>query len=128
MKGTRRWSAPAEVRASIGLLLGIPLVYLGLVLVMVGYMDARAGTAAMPLTSLLFGALVTAGLLLRMPSARACGYVVVGVFALMHVFSLLSAQLWWVNVFSGLAGAGYIYAGILLSSGPLVRFLEGASG
>jgi hypothetical protein len=61
-----------------------------------------------------------------MPSSRIAGMVVTGLFALLHAFLLLAAELWWNKLFSGLSFAGYGYSFVLLNSMPLRRHLLGA--
>lgn len=121
----RRWQAPVEVKVAASLLVGIALVYVLLGLVIVLTSDGSPRTLALPLTSLVFGALVAAGLAARNGFARIAGFVVVVLFALVHVFTLMAGALLWFKIFGGLAAAGYIYAGVLLNSMPLRRYVLG---
>jgi hypothetical protein len=121
----RNWQAPVEIKVACTLFVGIALVYLLLAVLMVMSAGASPRTMLMPVTSLLFGGLVAAGIALRMAFARIAGYVVVVIFGVLHTFFLMGAELLWVKLFSLVAAGGYIYAGVLLSSGPVRRFVLG---
>jgi hypothetical protein len=122
----RSWQAPVEVKVVAGLLAGLPVAWALLDLIPV--LGAGSGLAIyrMPALALLLGGVVTTGLVLKLGSARIGGLVVTVVFALLHAFLLLGAELWWVKLFSGLSFAGYGYAFVLLNSMPLKRHLLGA--
>jgi hypothetical protein len=126
-KYRRYWRAPVEVKVVAGLLLGVAVLWIALVVLMVTAADASGRTFLVPSTSLVLGALVVGGLVLRMPSSRFAGLGVVLLSALLHAFLLLGAQLWWVKVFSAAAFAAYVYSGVLLNSMPLRRHLHGAN-
>ena len=121
----RSWQAPTEVKVVCSLFVGVALAYLLLAVVMLTAPGASPRTILMPVTSLLFGVLVAAGIALRMAFARIAGYAVVVIFGVLHAFFLMGAELLWVKLFSAVAAAGYIYAGVLLSSGPVRRFVLG---
>ncbi|MDT7727740.1 MAG: hypothetical protein QOI21_4316 [Actinomycetota bacterium] len=123
----KTWQAPAEVKVASGLLLGIALAWILVVLIPVLGAGASTRTFILPVISLVLGALVVAGLVLKMPSARIAGFGVTVLLGLLHALGLLSAELWWVKLFSGLAFAGYIYALVMLNSMPLRRYLLGAA-
>ncbi|SFQ35666.1 hypothetical protein SAMN05421810_106264 [Amycolatopsis arida] len=116
---------PVEVKVVVALLVGVALVYLALAGVMVASTAADARTLLMPATGLLLGGLVAGGIMLRNAFARMAGFVVVVLFAVLHAFFLLAAALLWVKLFSLLAAAGYVYAGVLLNSRPLRRYVLG---
>ncbi|SFB37022.1 hypothetical protein SAMN05216266_109126 [Amycolatopsis marina] len=123
--GIRSWQAPLEVKVTCGLLVGIPLVYLLLAVVLLTSPGAGTRVFLVPGTTLLFGLLVAAGIALRMAFARVAAYAVVVIFGILHAFLLMGAELLWIKLFSLVAAAGYIYAGVLLSSGPVRRFVLG---
>jgi hypothetical protein len=122
----KSWQAPVEVKVVAALLVGLPVAWALLDLIQV--LGAGSGLAIyrMPALALLLGGVVTTGLVLKMGSARIGGLVVSVVFALLHAFLLLAAELWWVKLFSGLSFAGYGYAFVLLNSMPLKRHILGA--
>ncbi|HET6704751.1 hypothetical protein [Amycolatopsis sp.] len=122
----KSWQAPVEVKVTAGLLVGLPVAWALLNLVPV--LGAGAGLAIyrMPALALILGGVVTTGLVLKMGSARIGGLVVAVVFALLHAFLLLGAELWFNKLFSGLSFAGYGYTFVLLNSMPLKRHLLGA--
>jgi hypothetical protein len=122
----KSWQAPVEVKVTAGLLVGLPVAWALLDLVPV--LGAGAGLAIyrMPALALILGAVVTTGLVLKHGSARIGGLVVVVVFAVLHAFLLLGAELWFNKLFSGLSFAGYGYAFVLLNSMPLKRHILGA--
>ncbi|MEV7094680.1 hypothetical protein AB0M80_17775 [Amycolatopsis sp. NPDC051045] len=121
----KSWRAPVEVKVTAVLLVGLPIAWALLDLIPV--LGAGAGPAIyrMPALALILGAVVTAGLVLKHGSARIGGLVVVVVFALLHAFLLIGAELWWNKLFSGLSFAGYGYAFVLLNSMPLKRHILG---
>ncbi|MGW4060592.1 hypothetical protein ACWEGE_20060 [Amycolatopsis sp. NPDC004747] len=123
----KSWQAPVEVKVVAGLLVGLPVAWALLDLIPV--LSAGAGLAIyrMPALALVLGAVVTTGLVLKLGSARIGGLVVTVVFALLHAFLLLGAELWFNKLFSGLSFAGYGYAFVLLNSMPLKRHLLGAT-
>lgn len=120
----RRWQGPVEVKVAVCLLAG-----LGVGHVLIGFIVLAGGAGpqvlVVPGTALVLGTLVAAGIVLRMASSRLAGYVVTGFLALAHVLIALGGGLWFVKVYSGLAAAGYVYAAVLLTSGPLVRYVRG---
>ncbi|MEU5266246.1 hypothetical protein [Amycolatopsis sp. NPDC021455] len=122
----KSWQAPVEVKVVAGLLVGLPVAWALLDLIPV--LSAGSGLAIyrMPALALILGGVVTTGLVLKLGSARIGGLVVAVVFALLHAFLLLGAELWWVKLFSGLSFAGYGYAFVLLNSMPLKRHILGA--
>jgi hypothetical protein len=121
----RRWQAPVEVKVAASLLVGIALVHVLLGAVIVLTSDGSPRTLALPLTSLVFGALVAAGIAARNGFARIAGFVVVVLFATVHAFTLMAGAFLWFKIFGGLAAAGYVYAGVLLNSMPLRRYVLG---
>ena len=123
----KSWQAPIEVKVTAGLLVGLPVAWALLDLIPV--LSAGAGLAIyrMPALALILGGVVTTGLVLKHGSARIGGLVVVVVFALLHAFLLLGAELWFNKLFSGLSFAGYAYAFVLLNSMPLKRHILGAN-
>lgn len=123
---TRRWAAPAEVKIVCGVFTGVALAYILLATIIVTTSEASGRTLLMPVTSLILGGLVVAGLLLKMPAARFAGLGVAALLGLLHAFTLLAAEMWLMKIFSILAVVGYIYAGVLCNSMPLRRFLLGA--
>jgi hypothetical protein len=123
----KSWQAPIEVKITTCLLLGVGLAWALIVLIPVLGANASTRTFLLPVCSLVLGGLVVAGLLLKMPSSRIAGFIVTALFGLLHAIGLLSAELWWVKVFSGLAFAGYVYSLVLLNSMPLRRHLLGAA-
>ncbi|MEC3980049.1 hypothetical protein [Amycolatopsis sp. H20-H5] len=121
----KAWKAPIEVKIVSAMLLGIALVW-GLVwLIPVIGAGASTRTFLLPVTALVLGGLVVAGLALKMPSSRLAGFVVTVVFALLHAFILLGAELWFIKVASGLAFFAYGYSFVLLNSMPLKRHVLG---
>jgi hypothetical protein len=123
----KSWQAPIEVKITTCLLLGVGLAWALIVLIPVLGANASTRTFLLPVCSLVLGGLVVAGLVLKMPSSRIAGFIVTALFGLLHAIGLLSAELWWVKVFSGLAFAGYVYSLVLLNSMPLRRHLLGAA-
>jgi hypothetical protein len=123
----KSWQAPIEVKITTCLLLGVGLAWGLIVLIPVLGANASTRTFLLPVCSLVLGGLVVAGLVLKMPSSRIAGFIVTALFGLLHAIGLLSAELWWVKVFSGLAFAGYVYSLVLLNSMPLRRHLLGAA-
>jgi hypothetical protein len=120
-----RWQAPAEVKVTAALLVGLPVAWALLDLIPVLAAGAGLAIYRMPALALILGAVVTTGLVLKHGSARIGGLVVVVVFALLHAFLLLGAELWFNKLFSGLSFAGYGYAFVLLNSMPLKRHTLG---
>jgi hypothetical protein len=123
----KKWKAAVEVKVVSALLIGLGLAYVGLagLLMLAPYSSAR--TFLLPVTSVILGGLVVAGLVLKMTSARFAGFGVSFLFALLHALSLLTAQLVWVKIFSGLLFAGYVYTAVLLNSMPVKRHVLGVT-
>jgi hypothetical protein len=121
------WRVAAEVKVSIGLLFGLGLAYLLLGVVIVTTSEASLRTLLLPAASVVLGGLVASGLALRMPSSRLLGFGVVALLALLHALLLLASVVLWFKLFSGLLAAGYVYAGVLLNSGPVRRYLLGGA-
>ena len=122
----KAWQAPVEVKVVAALLVGLPVAWALLDLIQVLGAGSGLDIYRMPALALILGGVVTTGLVLKMGSARIGGLVVSVVFALLHAFLLLAAELWWVKLFSGLSFAGYGYAFVLLNSMPLKRHILGA--
>lgn len=122
-----KWKASTEVKVVCALLLGLPLAYLAMAVILMFAPYSTARTFLLPGTSLVLGGLVVAGLVLKMASARFAGFVVSFLFGLLHALSMLAAELFWVKIVSGLLFAGYIYAAVLLNSMPVKRHLLGAT-
>ncbi|WP_410660745.1 hypothetical protein [Amycolatopsis sp. lyj-112] len=122
-----KWKATTEVKVVSALLLGLGLAYVAMagILMFAPYSTAR--TFLLPVTSVVLGGLVVAGLVLKMSSARFAGFGVSFLFALLHALSMLAAELFWVKIFSGVLFAGYIYTAVLLNSMPVKRHLSGAT-
>jgi hypothetical protein len=123
----KAWQAPAEVKVTAGLLIGLPVAWALLDLIPVLSAGASLVIYRMPALALILGGVVTTGLVLKHGSARIGGLVVAVAFALLHAFLLLGAELWFNKLFSGLSFAGYGYAFVLLNSMPLKRHILGAS-
>ncbi|GAB3143505.1 hypothetical protein [Amycolatopsis sp. NPDC004378] len=121
----KSWQAPVEVKVTAVLLVGLPVAWALLDLIPVLGAGAGLEIYRMPALALILGGVVTTGLVLKMGSARIGGLVVTVVFALLHAFLLLAAELWWNKLFSGLSFAGYGYAFVLLNSMPLKRHIVG---
>ncbi|UJW36198.1 hypothetical protein L3Q67_21800 [Saccharothrix sp. AJ9571] len=127
-----RRRAALEVKVITGLLLGIAVVHIVLSLVLLSAPGSTVRVLFVPVTSLILGAIVAGGLAApdRFPRyarfSRYIGYAVVGIMALQHAFGMLAGALWWLRIFFGLAAAGYIYAGVLLSSRPVLRHVGSA--
>jgi hypothetical protein len=121
----KSWKAPAEVKIVSALLLGIALVWALVWLIPVIDAGSSVRTILLPVTALVLGSLVVAGLVLKMPSSRIAGFAVTVLFALLHAFILLGAELWFVKLVSGLAFVAYGYAFVLLNSMPLKRHVLG---
>ena len=119
-------TAPAEVKIVCALLVGLGVAYVLLAAVILLSSEASPRTLMVPLTTLLFGAIVAAGVARGMPFARLAGFAVVVIFGIVHAFFLAAAATILVKVFSVLAAAGYVYAGVLLNSMPLRRYILGA--
>lgn len=122
----KSWQAPVEVKVTAGLLVGLPVAWALLDLIQVLGAGSGLEIYRMPALALILGGVVTTGLVLKHGSARIGGLAVAVVFALLHAFLLLAAELWWVKLFSGLSFAGYGYAFVLLNSMPLKRHILGA--
>ena len=122
----KRWNAAIEVKVTAALLLGLPLAWALLDLIPVLSAGSSLRIFTLPAFGLVLGGLVVTGMALKMPSSRIAGLVVAGLFALLHAFLLLAAELWWNKLFSGLSFAGYGYSFVLLNSMPLRRHLLGA--
>ncbi|WP_020671562.1 hypothetical protein [Amycolatopsis nigrescens] len=118
-------SAPLEVKVTLALLVGCGLAYTLLGVLVLTTSEASWRSLLVPLTSLLLGLVAAGGLVLRMPSSRYAGFAVVSLFAVVHAFLLLGSELLWFKLFSLLAAAGYIYAGVLLNSMPVRRYVLG---
>ncbi|MEA5364728.1 hypothetical protein VA596_34715 [Amycolatopsis sp., V23-08] len=121
----RSWQAPVEVKVTADLLVGLPVAWALLDLIPVLGAGASLNIYRVPALALILGGVVTTGLAVKMGSARIGGLVVTVVFALLHAFLLLAAELWFNKLFSGLSFAGYGYAFVLLNSMPLKRYLLG---
>ena len=119
--------AAVEVKVAAALLVGLGLAYLVLGIVIVTTSEASPRTLLLPAASVILGGLVSGGLALRMPSSRFLGFGVAALFALLHAFLLLGGTVIGFKVFSGLLAAGYVYAIVLLNSGPMRRYLYGAA-
>ncbi|RZQ60014.1 hypothetical protein [Amycolatopsis suaedae] len=122
----RRWDVMIEVKVVVALMLGVGLADVLVAAVLYTAPHASAAVFLVPATSLILGGLVAAGLVLRMRSSRFAGYGVAILFALIHAFLMLGAQLWWIKVICGLAAAAHIYAVVLLASGPVLRHVGSA--
>jgi hypothetical protein len=121
----KSWRAPVEVKVTSGLLVGLPVAWALLNLIPVLSAGSSLNIYRVPALALILGGVVTTGLAVKMGSARIGGLVVTVVFALLHAFLLLGAELWFNKLFSGLSFAGYGYAFVLLNSMPLKRYLLG---
>ncbi|MDT7803218.1 MAG: hypothetical protein QOI78_6651 [Actinomycetota bacterium] len=121
----KSWRAPAEVKVAAALLVGLPVAWALLDLIPVLSAGSSLDIYRVPALALILGGVVTTGLAVKMGSARIGGLVVTVVFALLHAFLLLGAELWFNKLFSGLSFAGYGYAFVLLNSMPLKRYLLG---
>jgi len=121
----KSWQAPAEVKVTAALLVGLPVAWALLDLIPVLGAGSGLEIYRLPALALILGGVVTTGLVVKMGSARIGGLVVTVVFALLHAFLLLAAALWWNKLFSGLSFAGYGYAFVLLNSMPLKRHIVG---
>ncbi|WP_328442983.1 hypothetical protein [Amycolatopsis sp. NBC_00438] len=122
----KSWRAPVEVKVVAALLIGLPVAWALLDLIPVLSAGSSLAIYRTPALALILGGVVTTGLAVKMGSARVGGLVVTVVFALLHAFLLLGAELWFNKVFSGLSFVGYGYAFVLLNSMPLKRHLLGA--
>jgi hypothetical protein len=122
----KSWKAPAEVKVASGLLVGLPVAWALLDLIPVLSAGSSLNIYRVPALALILGGVVTTGLAVKMGSSRIGGLVVTVVFALLHAFLLLGAELWFNKLFSGLSFAGYGYTFVLLNSMPLKRYLLGA--
>lgn len=122
-----KWKAAVEVKVVSALLVGLGLAWVGLagLLMLAPYSSARS--FLLPVTAVILGGLVVAGLVLKMPSARFAGFAVAFLFALLHALFLLAAELIWVKIFSGIVFAGYVYTAVLLNSMPVKRHVLGAT-
>ena len=120
-------AAAAEVKVAAALLAGLGLAYLVLGIVIVTTSEASPRTLLLPVASVILGGLVAGGLALRMPSSRILGFGVAALCGLIHAFLLLASTVIWFKIFSGLLAAGYVYAIVLLNSGPMRRYLYGAA-
>jgi hypothetical protein len=122
-----KWKAAVEVKVVSALLVGLGLAWVGLAgfLMLAPYSSARS--FLLPVTAVILGGLVVAGLVLKMPSARFAGLAVAFLFALLHALFLLAAELIWVKIFSGIVFAGYVYTAVLLNSMPVKRHVLGAT-
>ncbi|TVT07394.1 hypothetical protein FNH07_16380 [Amycolatopsis bartoniae] len=109
----------------MALMVGLGLAYTLLGVIIVTTSEASPRTLLLPIASVVLGGLVTAGLALRMPSARFFGFAVAALLALLHAFLLLASAVLLFKLFSGLLAAGYVYAWVLLNSGPMRRYLLG---
>jgi hypothetical protein len=118
-------SVAIEVKLAMALLVGLGLVYLVLGVVIVATSEASPRTLLLPVASVIFGGLVAGGLALRMPSSRFFGFAVAALFGLLHAFLLLASAVLWFKLFSAVLAAGYIYAWVLLNSGPMRRHVLG---
>lgn len=117
---------PLEIRVSAALIGGIGVAF-ALVALLRLLGAASAASTVTPLVSAVFGVLVAVGLLAGKPAARVAGLAVLVLFAMLHALITLSDGPWWVRVFSGLATAGYLYAGVLLNTRPARDHLTGVS-
>ncbi|OZM70475.1 hypothetical protein CFN78_25280 [Amycolatopsis antarctica] len=117
---------PAEVKIVCALLPGVGLAYVLLATIILLTSEASPRTLMVPLTTLLLGAIVAAGVARGMPFARLAGFAIVVIFGILHAFFLAAAATVVIKIFSILAAAGYIYSGVLLNSMPLRRFVLGA--
>ena len=125
--GANRRVAPPEVKIVCALLVGVGLAYVALAGVIILTSQASPRTLMVPLTTLLIGAIVAAGVARGMPFARLAGFAVVVIFGILHAFFLAAAATVLIKIFSVLAAAGYVYAGVLLNSMPLRRYVLGAN-
>ncbi|WP_410620113.1 hypothetical protein [Amycolatopsis sp. cmx-8-4] len=122
----KSWRAPVEVKVVAALLIGLPVAWALLDLIPVLSAGSSLAIYRTPALALILGGVVTTGLAVKLGGARIGGLVVTVVFALLHAFLLLGAELWFNKVFSGLSFFGYGYAFVLLNSMPLKRHLLGA--
>ena len=121
----KSWRAPAEVKVTSVLLVGLPVAWALLNLIPVLGAGSSLNIYRVPALALILGGVVTTGLAVKMGSARIGGLVVTVVFAVLHAFLLLGAELWFNKLFSGLSFAGYGYTFVLMNSMPLKRHLLG---
>ncbi|MFJ1764000.1 hypothetical protein ACIOD2_27045 [Amycolatopsis sp. NPDC088138] len=121
----KSWQAPVEVKVVAALLIGLPVAWALLDLIPVLSAGSSLSIYRVPALALILGGVVTTGLAVKMGSSRIAGLIITVVFALLHAFLLLGAELWFNKLFSGLSFAGYGYAFVLLNSMPLKRYLLG---
>lgn len=115
---------PPEITVAAGLIGGIGIAFALLAIVRV-LGTAAVTSAVTPIVSAVFGAVVAVGLLSGKAIARIGGFAVLVLFAMLHTLIAVADAPWWIRVFSALAAAGYVYAGVLLSTGPAREFLGG---
>ncbi|MQA07017.1 MAG: hypothetical protein GEU98_00465 [Pseudonocardiaceae bacterium] len=121
-------AAPSEIRLSALLIFGAGLVFVLLGVALLG-VDAYASATALrpPIATAVLGFAIAVGLVLRMRMARGVAMVAVIVFALLHVVIMFSQGQWFARVGSGVLAAAYIYAGVLLNTGPAREHLRGGA-
>ncbi|TCP47958.1 hypothetical protein EV191_111163 [Tamaricihabitans halophyticus] len=117
---------PVELRVVALVVFGAGLVFLALGAILLA-VDPHATPASLqpPATAALLGFAVAVGLLFRMRLVWGITVVIVVVFALLHLVIVFSQGQWFARLGSGVLAAGYIYAGVLVNTGPARDYLRG---
>ncbi|MFB9903239.1 hypothetical protein [Allokutzneria oryzae] len=121
MTGGRR---PVELWAVLACLLGSELVFLVTGLVRWAA-EGGADLVTLPLLLAVLAAVATGGILARLGIGR-IGAITVAIFAaLLHLLVVLGDGPVFARIVSGVVAAAQVYAVVLLSTGPMRKFLEG---
>ncbi|MCP3797686.1 hypothetical protein NLX83_00290 [Allokutzneria sp. A3M-2-11 16] len=114
---------PVELWATLACLVGAQLVFL-IAAIVRWTAEGGADVVMTPLVLLVLSAVAAGSILARIGIARA-GAIAVAVFAaLLHLLIVLGDGPVLARVLSGVLGAAQVYAVVLLSTGPMRKFLE----
>ncbi|GAA4025548.1 hypothetical protein GCM10022247_57870 [Allokutzneria multivorans] len=114
---------PVELWATLACLVGAELVFLVAGLVRWAA-EGGADLIVLPLVLLALSLVAAGSIMARIGIARA-GAIAIAIFAgLLHLLVVLGDGPVIARVISGIVGAAQIYAVVLLSTGPMRKFLE----
>ena len=114
---------PVELWATLACLVGAQVAFL-VVAIVRWTVEGGADLVVAPLVLLVLSVVAAGSILARIGIARA-GAIAVAIFAaLLHLLIVLGDGPVMARIVSGIVGAAQVYAVVLLSTGPMRKFLE----